>query len=162
MLFENYFLLDENRDWWKHYEFQILNCFSKAFPTKKRQTKRSKNREGTSGNIINSYISDRHMCLLPRRKRKFISEKKKRDPPITFPTRFLIVETMNSRRENSKLRIVVCRYRLSLLCIEPFFQRNIGAKRGKVAPPTFDAFGNVDDQRSREEKGRGKKKRTCD
>lgn len=120
--------------------FEFWTAFRKHFQQKNCQAKRSKNREGTSGNIINSYISDWYMCLLPWTKRKFISEKK-RDPLITFLTRFLVAETMNSRRENSKLRIVVCRYRLSPLCIEPFFQRNIGAKRRKVASPIFDAFG---------------------
>lgn len=164
MFFKNYFSLDGNR--WKSRLAKALRIsnFELLFESISNncQAKRSKNREGTSGNIINSYISDWYMCLLPWTKRKFISEKK-RDPLITFLTRFLVAETMNSRRENSKLRIVVCRYRLSPLCIEPFFQRNIGAKRRKVASPIFDAFGNVDDQRSGEEKAKKRReKRTRD
>lgn len=74
--------------------------------------------------------------------------KKKRDPILLLSRfqRFLLVvdKTMNiprRRRENSRLRIVVCRYRLSSLhggigFEKSFFQRderNIGAKRGKRA-----------------------------
>lgn len=54
----------------------------------------------SSGNIVNFYTTD----LLPRRKRKFISEKK-RDPILLLSRfqRFLIVETMNIREGDGKI-----------------------------------------------------------